>query len=175
LLIPRVSSENRNYIPIGYIKKEVIINDAVFALPDADLYLFGVLTSKIHHAWTAYTCGRLKSDFRYSNTIVYNNFPFPTDVTAAKRTKVSSLAQAVLDVRAKYQKGKVTIAGEIGFGEGYTTASLADLYHALTMPSDLLKAHLALDKAVEQCYRKEAFKSDTERVEFLFELYEGLV
>jgi hypothetical protein len=123
----------------------------------------------------AYVCGRLKSDFRYSNTIVYNNYPFPTDVTTAKRKKVSDLAQTVLDIRQKYQTGQATLVGEVGFGEGYTTASLADLYNALSMPADLLKAHLALDKAVEQCYRKAAFGSDTERVEFLFELYEQLV
>jgi hypothetical protein len=175
ILIPSTSSENRKYIPFGFFDKGEISHNSCHTVPNGDLFLFGNLTSAMHMAWVKYVCGRLKSDFRYSKDIVYNNYPFPTDVTAAKRAKVSSLAQAVLDLRAKYQKGEVTIAGEIGFGEGYTTASLADLYHALTMPQDLLKAHLALDKAVEQCYRKEAFKSDTERVEFLFERYEGLV
>jgi N-6 DNA Methylase len=158
LIIPRVSSENRKYIPIGYISKKVIVNDAVFALQSDDIFLFGILTSKMHNVWTAYTCGRLESRLRYSNTIVYNNYPFPMQASFALRKKVEEAAQGVLDTRACYPN-----------------ASLAALYGASTMPPDLTKAHAALDKAVDMCYRKEAFGSDTERIEYLFAAYEALL
>lgn len=134
LLIPRVSSENRKYIPIGYISKDVISTDANMILPNATLYHFGVLTSNVHMAWMRAVCGRLKSDYRYSNTIVYNNFPWcsPTD---EQKAKIEKTAQGILDARALYPD-----------------CSLADLYDELTMPPELRKAHQENDKAVMEAY-----------------------
>ncbi len=155
LAIPKVSSENRKYIPIGYCTKDIICGDKLFNLPDANNYLFGVITSEMHMTWMRYTCGRMKSDYSYSNTIVYNNFPWPEKPTEAQKQAVEEAAQAVLDTRAKYPD-----------------SSLANLYNTLTMPPDLLKAHQTLDKAVDKCYRKEPFKDERERIEYLFGLYE---
>jgi len=174
LLIPRVSSESRRYIPIGYMGANVICSDANFMLPNASLYHFGILTSSMHNAWMRYTCGRLKSDFRYSNTIVYNNFPWPDFPQSFKTNQpqapvdkaqaaIETAAQSVLDVRAKFQSGD-------------QTATLADLYDPLSMPPELLRAHQKLDAAVDKAYErsggKKSYKSDAERVAFLFELYQ---
>jgi len=155
LLIPRVSSEKRNYIPIGFIQPTTLSSDSVHIIPDASLFLFGVLTSSMHMAWVRSVCGRLKSDYRYSKDIVYNNYPFPVTLTEIQSKKVETAAQGVLDTRAIYPD-----------------SSLADLYDPLTMPLDLLKAHQALDKAVDLCYRPQAFVSELSRIEFLFGLYE---
>ncbi|MEA5603030.1 class I SAM-dependent DNA methyltransferase [Nostoc sp. UHCC 0252] len=157
LLLPRVSSERRKYIPIGFIDKNVIGNDQVSIIPHATLYLFGVLTSEMHMTWVKYVCGRLKSDFRYSNTIVYNNYPFPETANDKQKQKVETAAQKVLDTRAKYPD-----------------SSLADLYDPLTMPPDLVKAHQALDKAVDLCYRPQPFVSELNRIEYLFSKNEAL-
>jgi type I restriction-modification system DNA methylase subunit len=157
LLVPRVSSERRKYIPIGFISQEVIGNDQVLLIPNATLYLFGILTSEMHMTWVRYVCGRLESRFRYSNTIVYNNYPFPENVNEKQKQKVETAAQAVLDTRAKYPD-----------------SSLADLYDPLTMPPDLVKAHQILDKAVDLCYRPQPFVNELNRIEFLFNLYEAL-
>lgn len=160
LLIPRTSSENRPYIPFGFFKSNYIVSDSCTALPNADLYMFGLVSSKMHMAWVKYVCGRLKSDFRYSNLIVYNTYPFPENVSEAQKQKVEQAAQAVLDSREKYtSKGK----------------SLANLYDPLSMPPDLKAAHDILDKAVDDCYGKKTFSSDAKRVGYLFELYDGLV
>ena len=158
LLIPRVSSERRHYIPIGFVSKNAIAGD-VQLIADATLFHFGILTSAIHMAWVRQFCGRLKSDFRYIKDIVYNNYPWPMDATAEQTEKVTEYAQAVLEAREPFLK------------KGST---LADLYDPLTMPPTLHKAHADLDRAVERCYRKEPFGSDRERVEFLFQLYEKL-
>lgn len=155
VLIPKVSSENRKYIPIAHLSREFIISDKTFVVPDATLFHFAVLTSMMHMCWMRYTCGRLKSDYSYSNTIVYNNFPFPLHPTETQKKKVEAAAQAVLDARAKYPG-----------------SSLADLYDPITMPPDLVKAHQVLDKAVDQCYRSQPFTSELSRIEFLFGLYE---
>jgi hypothetical protein len=155
LLIPSVSSENRKYIPIGYMDKRVVVSNLAFSLPNATPFLFGVLSSEMHMAWVRSVCGRLKSDYRYSNTIVYNNFPFPLHSTDTQKKKVEEAAQAVLDTRAKYPD-----------------SSLADLYSPVTMPPDLVKAHQVLDKAVDQCYRSQPFANELSRIEFLFGLYE---
>ncbi|GBU28602.1 methylase [Treponema sp. R8-4-B8] len=155
LLIPIVSSENRKYIPIGYMEKEVITSNANFTISNASVYHFGILTSTMHMAWTRYVCGRLKSDYRYSNTIVYNNFPFPAP-TEKQKAEIEKLAQAVLDARLQFPN-----------------ASLADLYDPLTMPKELLKAHQKLDKAVEAAYGR-TFDDDSQRVAYLFELYQKL-
>jgi hypothetical protein len=157
LLVPRVSSERRKYIPIGFICKNIIGNDQVLLIPNATLYLFGILTSEMHITWVKYVCGRLKSDYRYSKDIVYNNYPFPENVNEKQKQKVEIAAQAVLDTRAKYPD-----------------SSLADLYDPLTMPPDLVKAHQILDKAVDLCYRPQPFVSELNRIEFLFSQYEAL-
>jgi hypothetical protein len=157
LLVPSASSENRKYIPIGFLTKDYILNNASFSVSNATPYLFGILTSEMHMTWVKYTCGRLKSDYRYSNTIVYNNFPFPENITDKQKQKVETCAQKVLDTRAKYPD-----------------SSLADLYDRLTMPSDLTKAHQNLDKAVDLCYRPQPFVNELNRIEYLFNLYENL-
>jgi hypothetical protein len=155
LAIPEVSSEKRKYIPIGFIDKDVIASNTVQFIPDASLWHFGVITSSIHIVWVKYTCGRLESRYRYSNTIVYNNFPWPENPSGKQVQTVEAAAQNVLDARALFPN-----------------ASLADLYDPNTMPPVLLKAHQALDKAVDLCYRPQPFVNETKRVEFLFELYD---
>jgi hypothetical protein len=155
LLIPKVSSENRKYIPIGYLSKDHIVSDKTFIVPNTTNFHFGVLTSFMHMSWMKYTCGRMKSDFSYSNTIVYNNFPWPKNPSEKNKKQVEEKAQKVLDVRLKYPD-----------------SSLADLYDPLLMPSDLVKAHNELDRAVDQCYRPQAFTTEMARIEYLFELYE---
>ena len=161
VIIPSVSSERRRYVPIGFMTKEVIASNLCLIVPNANLFHFGVLTSEMHMSWMRSVCGRLKSDYRYSNSIVYNNFPFPTAATTEQQTIVESAVQAMLDVRKAYsEKGD----------------SLAKLYDPEKMPADLLKAHQALDKAVDACYGiKKGFTSEAKRVAFLFELYEELV
>ncbi len=155
LLIPGVSSENRNYIPIGFLNKEIIASDLARTISNATHYHFGVVTSVMHMSWTRATCGRLKSDYRYSASIVYNNFPWPENPTEKQKATVESAAQAVLDARLQFPN-----------------ASLADLYDPNTMPPVLVKAHQALDKAVDLCYRSQPFPNETKRIEFLFELYD---
>ena len=156
LLIPAVSSEKREYIPMGFIDCSNISSDANLIIPHATLYHFGVLTSRMHMAWMRATAGRLKSDYRYSKDVVYNNFPFP-NASKAQEEAITQKAEAVLEARAKYPD-----------------SSLADLYDPLTMPKELAKAHKELDLAVDKLYRKTPFKDDTERVAFLFELYKQL-
>lgn len=157
LAIPKVSSENRKYIPIGYLTNETICGDKLFNMPNATLYHFGVLTSQMHMDWMRYTAGRLKSDYSYSNTLVYNNFPWPEKVSNKQREDINAKAQAVLDARANYPD-----------------STLADLYDPLTMPPDLLKAHHALDKTVDKAYRSKPFANERERIEYLFEQYQKL-
>jgi len=157
ILVPRTTSENRRYIPLGFFTADNIVSDTCQAIPNGDLYLFGMLTSAMHMTWVKYVCGRLESRFRYSKDIVYNNYPFPENVSDKQKQKVEIAAQKVLDTRAKYPD-----------------SSLADLYDPLTMPPDLVKAHQALDKAVDLCYRPQPFVSELNRIEYLFSLYEAL-
>ena len=152
--IPKVSSQNRRYIPMEYLSKEIIPGDKLFGLPDATLYEFGVLTSLVHMAWMRVTCGRLKSDYSYSNTIVYNNFPWP-QATEAQRQKIEQTAQAILDARNLYP-----------------TSSLADLYDELTMPVELRKAHRANDAVVMEAYGFRKDMTEPEIVAELFKLYQ---
>lgn len=154
IIIPRHSSENRRYIPIGFFTNDVIPGDSCVAIQKATLYHFGILTSRMHMAWTRAVAGRLKSDYRYSKDIVYNNFIWP-EVTEQQKTEISKLAQQILDVRAEFPD-----------------ASLADLYDPLTMPRELSKAHKTLDRAVDKIYATKPFASDTERVALLFEKYQ---
>ncbi|OGI80206.1 MAG: methylase [Candidatus Zambryskibacteria bacterium RIFOXYD2_FULL_43_10] len=156
VVIPRVSSENRAYIPMGFFGPEYIVGDTCLAVPNATLYHFGVLQSEMHMVWVKYVCGRLKSDYRYSNNIVYNNFPWPEKVSAEKKA-VEKCAEDVIFLRTIYPH-----------------SSLADLYDPNTMPSDLREAHEKLDRAVEACYGRK-FKNDQERISFLFDLYKKLI
>ena len=160
ILIPRHSSERRKYVPFGYFGPEVIIGDSCTAIPEATLYHFGVITSLMHMAWMRQVCGRLESRYRYSNKLVYNNYPWPENPSDKQRATVEKAAQAVLDVREEYLADK--------------NATLADLYDPLTMPPRLVKAHADLDRAVDLCYRPQPFPSERARVEFLFALYERL-
>ena len=154
LLIPEVTSEKRKYIPIGFNPPSIICSNLVKISSNAEPYHFGVLTSEMHMTWMRYTSGKLEGRLRYSTGIVYNNYPWPKTPAPAQKKEVETRAQAVLDARAKYP-----------------TSSLADLYDPLTMPPDLVKAHQALDKAVDKCYRSKACENETERIEYLFELY----
>jgi hypothetical protein len=155
LLVPRVSSERRKYIPIGFVSKDVICGDQNMLIPNATLYEFGVVTSGMHMAWMRYVCGRLKSDYRYSNTIVYNNFPWPNPTDRQKQA-IEEAAQAVLDVRKLYPE-----------------MSLAALYDTTAILPELLKAHQKLDKTIEKAYGR-VFDDDARRVAYLFELDQTL-
>ena len=135
LLVPSVSSELRKYIPIGYMDANTIVSNLVFAVPDADLFLFGVLTSSVHMTWTKMVCGRLTSRIRYSNTICYNCFPFPLFYPETWKPRVEKTAQKILDAR-----------------KNYPNASYADLYDEISMPYDLRKAHAENDSAVLSLY-----------------------
>ncbi len=154
IVVPRVSSENRKYIPMGFFNKNSIVGDTMLAIPNGTFYNFGVLMSEMHMAWVKYTCGRLENRFRYSKDVVYNNYPWPKEPNAKNKKKVKEKSQKVLDVRAEFTK-----------------SSLADLYDPLTMPPKLVKAHQELDKAVDLCYRPQAFTNEATRIEYLFDLY----
>lgn len=158
LAFPTVSSVNREYIPIAYLSPNVIASNQLYTISNAQIYDFGLLTSKMHMTWVKYVCGRLKSDFRYSSSVVYNNYPFPKEPSTKNQKKVEKCAQKVLDVRAEFAE-----------------SSLADLYDPLTMPPKLVKAHQALDKAVDLCYRPQVFPNESSRIEFLFDLYHQYV
>jgi len=155
IVVPRVSSENRRYIPIGFFDKDSIVGDTCMAIPNGTIYHFGILTSAIHMAWIKYICGRLKSDFRYSKDIVYNNYPWPENPNEMQIKTIEESAQNVLDTRLQFPN-----------------SSLADLYDPLTMPAELVKAHNELDKAVDLAYRSQPFTSEANRMVFLLELYE---
>jgi 23S rRNA A1618 N6-methylase RlmF len=155
IVVPRVSSENRKYIPMGFFDKTSIISDTCMSIPNGTLFHFGIITSEMHMTWVRYTCGRLESRFRYSKDIVYNNYPWPETPTKKQKETVEKAAQKVLDARAQFPN-----------------SSLADLYDPLTMPPALVKAHQELDKSVDLCYRPQPFVNVTKRIEFLFELYD---
>ncbi len=157
LAIPQTSSESRFYIPVGFITPDILCSDKLRIVPNATLYHFGILTSLMHMSWTRAVCGRLEMRYCYSNNIVYNNFPWPNP-TENQRMAIAENAQAVLKVREKFPE-----------------ASMADLYDPLKMPPELLKAHQKLDKAVDAAYGKTTFKTEADRVAFLFELYQQYV
>jgi hypothetical protein len=161
LMVPSVSSERRPYIPMGLQQLDVIASNLCLVIPGATLFHLGVLSSTMHMAWVRTVCGRLKSDFRYTNEIVYNNFPWPVDATDAQRAAIAKAAQGVLDARA-----------------AFPDATLADLYDPLSAPPALVKAHQALDRTVDAAYvssgGKKTWASDAERVAFLFELYQRM-
>lgn len=160
IIIPRVSSERRRYIPMGFIPKRVFASDAVHLVPNATLYHFGILESNVHMAWMRVVCGRLKSDYRYSKDVVYNNFPWPDGLPSFGedvRSRIEQTAQAILDARAKYPD-----------------SSLADLYDPMTMPYDLLDAHRRNDRVVMEAYGFSTKMTESECVAKLFEMYSKL-
>ena len=155
LVIPRVSSENRKYIPIGFISPEIIASDACIIIPDVSIYEFAILSSSVHMAWTKLISGRLKSDIRYSPA-VYNNFVWPSP-SDKQKSKIESTAKKILEAREKFPD-----------------SSLADLYDPLTMPEELLKAHKANDAAVCEAYSFDKNISEEEIVSTLMSLYEKI-
>ena len=165
LLIPRVSSERRQYVPVGFFDASVIASEQTLIVPGAGPYEFAVLSSAMHNAWLRFVAGRLKSDFRYSNQIVYNNFPWPESVDDEHRDAIKKAATEVLDQRE----------AELRRSPG---ASLATLYDPNLMPPALMRAHHALDRAVDAAYvpdgGKRKWASDAERVAFLFRRYREL-
>ena len=156
IIIPSVSSENRNYIPIGYLNSDIIVSNAAFALYDAPTWLFGILTSKLHMVWVRTVGGRLKTDYRYSAQLCYNTFPFP-QISPEKKVEIEQAAEEVLVTR-----------------EFHPEKTLADLYDPDKMPQDLREAHAKLDDIVESCYPGYPFVNDEARLECLFKLYEKM-
>ena len=146
LFVPQVSSENRQYIPIGFVDAGVVANNLIFFVPNAELYHFGILTSSIHMAWVRTVAGRLESRYRYGVQVVYNTFPWP-EPSPAQRRAVETAAQKILDVRANYPD-----------------ATFADLYDPLSMPKDLRAAHKKNDRAVAQAYGLEKFLDDESKI-----------
>ena len=157
LIIPRTISERRNYIPVGFLESSAIVTDATQVIYDPEPYIFGLLASKIHIVWVNAVAGRLKMDPRYSNSICYNNFPFP-NFSQHRKDELIQTSMKILDVREKYPE-----------------KTLAQLYDPMKMPDDLKEAHRLNDEAVERCYRSTPFNSDEERLEYLFKLYEKMI
>ncbi|MCU0322960.1 MAG: hypothetical protein MUE72_11115 [Chitinophagaceae bacterium] len=157
IVVPRVSSESRTYIPLAYIDKDTIVSDATNIVYNAQPWLFGVLHSKMHMVWVDIVAGKLKTDYRYSSQLCYNTFPFP-DITTKQKENLNLYVFAILDERAKHP-----------------SKTMAQLYNPTTMPKGLLQAHQELDTAIEQCYRLQPFKNDTERLEYLFKMYEEML
>ena len=156
MAIPETSSMRRRDVPLGFEGPETLGSNLLKILPDATPYHFGVMSSLIHNVWMAYTCGRMKSNYRYSVGIVYNNFPWPTPTDKQKAT-IEAAAHVVLKERLKFKK-----------------ATLADLYDPLTMPDELVNAHRALDAAVDAAYGRKSFTKDSDRIAFLMERYTAL-
>lgn len=155
LVIPEVSSERRKYLPIGYMDSNTISSNKNYMLPNATLYQFGILSSIMHNTWTHAVSGRLKSDIQYSNGFVYNNFPWPENLSERQKKSIEVNAENILEIR-----------------NTFSDSSLAELYDPNTMPATLTKAHLALDNSVDVCYRPQPFPNNAKRMEFLFELYD---
>ena len=155
IVVPRVSSENRKLIPMGFFDNNSIVSDTCMSIPNGAIYHFGILMSTMHMAWVKSVCGRLESRYRYSKDIVYNNYPWPENPNEKQVKAIEVAAQKVLDARLLFPN-----------------SSLSDLYDPLTMPAALSKAHKELDKAVDLAYRPQAFSSEANRMVFLFELYE---
>lgn len=156
LLIPQTGSDIREYLPIGFFNSDYIVSNAARTLYNAKPYHFGILASKMHIVWIKAISGRLRMDVQYSVKLSYNTFPFP-DITTKQKENLNLYVFAILDERAKHNK------------------TMAQLYNPTTMPKGLLKAHQELDTAIEQCYRLQPFKNDTERLEYLFKQYEEML
>jgi hypothetical protein len=156
IIIPKLSSERRSYIPMGYVDGSTVISDRAFMVPGAAIWVFGVLSSRMHMVWTEAVSGRLKIDINYSTTIVYNNFPVPS-LTDLEEKLVEEKALSVLDAR-----------------ENHPECNLSQMYDPDKMPSDLRLAHHELDSVVDSVYQKKAFINDNERLVCLFDLYENM-
>ena len=157
LIIPKVSSERRKYIPIGFLDKDAVISDKAFAIYNPPTYIFSIVSSRMHMTWVRTVAGRLKTDYSYSSDLCYNTFPFP-EINDEQKTILTDCAFKILDEREKHSE-----------------KNLAVLYDPDKMPSGLKNAHRELDLIVESCYRKKPFKSDDECLEYLFKLYEQLI
>ena len=157
LVIPRVSSERRPYVPMGFFSDDTIVGDSAFLIPNATHYHFGILTSRIHMCWMRLTAGKLKTDYRYSRDLTYNTFVWPSS-NSEQQTEITTLAEEILYKR-----------------QFYMNKSLAELYNPETMPDDLKQAHADLDLAVERLYRPEPFADDEERTTFMLQLYAAAV
>ncbi len=157
LIIPRISSESREYIPIGFLESEFIISDLAFAVYDPPTWIFSVISSRMHMTWVRAVAGRLKTDYRYSSSLCYNTFPFP-DISAKQKEKLEDHVFRVLDEREKHPE-----------------KTMAQLYDPDKMPAALRQAHHNMDIAIEQCYRAKPFTTDEERLEYLFTLYEAMI
>ncbi len=157
IIIPATSSEKRDYIPIGFLNEDTIISNSAMAIYNAQPWLFAVVTSRMHMVWVRNVGGKLKTDYRYSAKLCYNTFPFP-DITTKQKENLNLYVFAILDERAKHP-----------------SKTMAQLYNPTTMPKGLLQAHQELDTAIEQCYRLQPFKNDTERLEYLFKQYEEML
>ncbi len=157
IIIPATSSEKRDYIPIGFLNEDTIISNSAMAIYHAEPWLFAVVTSRMHMVWVRNVGGKLKTDYRYSAKLCYNTFPFP-DITTKQKENLNLYVFSILDERAKHP-----------------SKTMAQLYNPSTMPKGLLQAHQELDTAIEQCYRLQPFKTDTERLEYLFKMYEEML
>ncbi|MGM0622317.1 MAG: type IIL restriction-modification enzyme MmeI [Bacteroidota bacterium] len=157
IIIPRVSSERREYIPSGFLTTDTIISDSAQAIYDTEFWLFGVLTSKLHMVWLKTVGGKLKSDYRYAKDLVYNTFPFP-NISNQRKNEITQCVFRILEERAKHSE-----------------KTLAQLYDPDKMPDGLREAHRLNDLAVERCYRSKPFETDEERLEYLFKMYERMI
>ena len=146
IFVPLTTSENRTYIPFAFFSKEYIINNTASLIANSSLYHFGIISSIMHMTWVKYVCGRLKSDFRYSNELVYNNYPWPNNPTQKQIMLIENASQKVIEARKEFK-----------------SSSLSDLYNPITMPPKLVKAHQSLDKSVDICYRSQPFTNDTKK------------
>jgi len=153
IIVPRTSSERRNYIPVGYLDKETIVSDAANVISNASPYVLGIISSKMHMTWVKAVGGRLKTDYRYSATICYNTFPFP-EISKQRKQQITQCVFRILEEREKHPE-----------------KTLAELYDPEKMPEGLLKAHQANDEVIEKCYRSKPFETDEERLAYLFKLY----
>lgn len=157
IIIPVVSSERREYIPIGFLDKDIVVLNSANVVYDAEIYIFGLISSKIHNIWVKTVAGRLKTDYRYTSGICYNSFPFPK-ISQKQKDEITELVFAILDEREKHSQ-----------------KTLAQLYDPNKMPEGLKKAHHNLDIAIEECYRSKPFENDEERLEYLFKMYEEII
>lgn len=156
IIVPQTGSEKREYLPIGFMDKDTVISNGLRIVYTQEVYIFGILSSKMHIIWVKAVAGRMKTDMQYSNTICYNTFPFPS-ISQKQKDEITELVFAILDEREKYSQ-----------------KTLAQLYDPDKMPEGLKKAHHNLDIAIEQCYRSKPFESDEERLEYLFKMYEEM-
>tara|TARA_R110002124_G_scaffold104281_2_gene253979 strand:- start:3455 stop:6163 length:2709 start_codon:yes stop_codon:yes gene_type:complete len=157
IIVPRTSSGRRNYLPCGFLSSEIIVSNQAFVIYDAEPFLFGILSSRMHCLWMSITSGKMRKDYSYSVNLTYNTFPFP-EISNKQKENLNLYVFAILDERAKHP-----------------SKTMAQLYNPTTMPKGLLQAHQELDTAIEQCYRLQPFKNDTERLEYLFKQYEEMV